>query len=803
MLWTAATALLSHWRRRPLQLATLVLGLSLATALWSGVQAINAEARASYARASSVLDQKELTQLVPRRGDSIPQGTYTKLRRAGWNVSPVIEGDHRIGNTRVRLIGIDPLTMPAKAGGFETGDTSDLTAFMSQPGVLIVSQGTALKLKGHTQMQLQISPDMPDGAAFTDIGIAESVLKRRGELSRLLVAVEQRPDLPSLGTIAPEIALKEPGDRPDVAQLTDSFHLNLTAFGFLAFVVGLFIVYATVGLAFEQRRATFRTLRSLGLPLSSLTLLLVTELLVLAFVAGVVGVVIGYVVASLLLPDVAATLQGLYGASVPSSLSIRPSWWATGIAMAIAGTIVSSAESLWRVRSMPLLTAAQPRAWLRATTVGIRLQLAVGLLLLIMSGALATFGHGLMVGFAVLGCLLLGAALMLPGVLSACLAVLQKRSSRALVTWFWADTRQQLPGLSLALMALLLALAANVGVGTMVSSFRLTFIGWLDQRLAAELYVMARDESEASQLRAWLPARSTSVLPIWSVTGEVLGDRLEMFGAAADDPTYRDNWPLLSGTVDVWDRIAAGRGVLVNEQFWRRKGLGIGTGLVLPGGWEVPIVGVYSDYGNPKGQVIVGIDALAAHYPQVSKLRYGVRVPPADAAGLKERLTSEFGLPAENVIDQTTLKRQSRAVFDRTFVVTGALNAFTLGVAGFAMFSSLLTLSGIRLPQLAPVWAMGIRRRDLALLEVLRTLALWLATFIVAVPVGLALAWVLLSIVNVEAFGWRLPMRIFPMDWLILAIVALAAAIVSIFVPLRRLATIAPSDLLRVFANER
>jgi putative ABC transport system permease protein len=62
---------------------------------------------------------------------------------------------------------------------------------------------------------------------------------------------------------------------------------------------------------------------------------------------------------------------------------------------------------------------------------------------------------------------------------------------------------------------------------------------------------------------------------------------------------------------------------------------------------------------------------------------------------------------------------------------------------------------------------------------------------------------VLLSIVNVEAFGWRLPMRIFPMDWLILAIVALAAAIVSIFVPLRRLATIAPSDLLRVFANER
>jgi putative ABC transport system permease protein len=45
----ALIRLLSHWRRNPLQLAMLWLGLALATALWSGVQAINAEARSSYA----------------------------------------------------------------------------------------------------------------------------------------------------------------------------------------------------------------------------------------------------------------------------------------------------------------------------------------------------------------------------------------------------------------------------------------------------------------------------------------------------------------------------------------------------------------------------------------------------------------------------------------------------------------------------------------------------------------------------------------------------------------------------------
>lgn len=119
------------------------------------------------------------------------------------------------------------------------------------------------------------------------------------------------------------------------------------------------------------------------------------------------------------------------------------------------------------------------------------------------------------------------------------------------------------------------------------------------------------------------------------------------------------------------------------------------------------------------------------------------------------------------------------------------------------MFSSLLTLSGIRLPQLAPVWAMGVRRRDLALYEVARTLALWLATFMAAIPVGLALAWVLLAIVNVEAFGWRLPMVVFPMDWLWLGAIALIAALLSVLMPVRRLASISPADLLRIFANER
>lgn len=415
---------------------------------------------------------------------------------------------------------------------------------------------------------------------------------------------------------------------------------------------------------------------------------------------------------------------------------------------------------------------------------------------------LAITASGLVAGFAVLGCLLLGTALMLPGLLAVILTAAQRTARSALMEWFWADTRMQLPGLSLALMALLLALSANIGVGTMVSSFRLTFIGWLDQRLAAELYVTAKDEEEAARLRAWLPQRSTAVLPIWSVDGEMRGEQIQIFGVA-DDPTYREHWPLIASDNDVWDKIAAGQGALINEQMWRRGASKIGQPLVMPGGWSVTVAGVYSDYGNPNGQVIVGINTLVDHYPDLPKLRYGVRVAPERAQDLKRQLVDEFGLSDTAIVDQASLKRQSRAIFDQTFKVTGALNVLTLAVAGFAMFSSLLTLSGIRLPQLAPVWAMGVRRRDLALYEVARTLALWFTTFVAAVPVGLALAWVLLEIVNVEAFGWRLPMMVFPMDWLWLGAIAFIAASLSVLVPVQRLASINPADLLRIFANER
>ncbi|MGR3468352.1 MAG: ABC transporter permease, partial [Shimia sp.] len=104
-------ALAAHWRRHPLQLATVIVGLALATGLWTGVQAINAQARDSYDQAARALGQDTLDRLV-RPGAPITQEDFVTLRRAGWQVSPVVEDTFRRQERRVTLTGIDPFTYP-------------------------------------------------------------------------------------------------------------------------------------------------------------------------------------------------------------------------------------------------------------------------------------------------------------------------------------------------------------------------------------------------------------------------------------------------------------------------------------------------------------------------------------------------------------------------------------------------------------------------------------------------------------------------------------------------------------------
>jgi putative ABC transport system permease protein len=58
-------------------------------------------------------------------------------------------------------------------------------------------------------------------------------------------------------------------------------------------------------------------------------------------------------------------------------------------------------------------------------------------------------------------------------------------------------------------------------------------------------------------------------------------------------------------------------------------------------------------------------------------------------------------------------------------------------------------------------------------------------------------------VVNVKAFGWRLPFHVFPLQLFELLGVAMAASLLAALVPVLKLARMQPAQLIKIFADER
>ncbi|QIA02792.1 FtsX-like permease family protein [Pseudomonas fluorescens] len=816
----AMMALLSHWRRHPVQFFSVLTGLWLATSLLTGVEALNSQARDSYARASQLIGGEPQASLSTPNGATFPQQWFVDLRRLGWPVSPVLQGrlilkNHE--NQRLQLMGIEPVSLPGdSAVAGQAMPIERVVEFFTPPGSTWISPETlrALNLAegatpatetGQTLPPLRAQTDMAPGVLLVDIGVAQRVLEQPDQLSRLLLPKDFHADVPA--AFKGQLQLKSSGEENNLARLTESFHLNLDALGFLSFIVGLFIVHAAIGLALEQRRGLLRTLRACGVSARMLIACLIVELGALALIGGLFGVVSGYWLASVLLPDVAASLRGLYGAEVAGQLRLSPWWWFSGIGLSLLGALLAGANSLLRAARLPLLAVADPQAWHQQHARWLRRQGWVAGVCAAIALAALVWGNSLASGFVLMAGLLLGAALALPVLLSALLNGLLGRSRSVLGQWFLADCRQQLPALSLALMALLLAMAANIGAGSMTAGFRQTFNDWLEQRLTAELYLNPSNPAQARELSTWLKQQPsvTAIMPNWQVSVTLQGWPADVFGII-DHPHYRQHWPLLeSRGDDPWAALAKDDAVMLSEQLARRLKVTPGDHLTIPtpgGSWSPRIVGIYADYGNPKGHVLVNSNHLLRGWPQLTPNRFNLRIDPSNIPALLRALQARFQLDDSRIVDQARLKGWSVQVFERTFAATAALNSLTLAVAGVALFISLLTQSQSRLGQLAPLWALGVTRRQLMLLNLGQTWLLALLTLVLALPLGIGLAWCLDAVINVQAFGWRLPLRVFPWQLLQLMGLALLATLLASAWPLYSLYRTQPADLLRTFAHE-
>lgn len=816
----ALATLLSHYRRHPGQLAMLLLGLWVAGALWSGVQAINASAKNNYARAEALLDSG-FDRLEREGGQALTRDDFIQLRQIGVMVSPLLEGKLITDSGKqLNVIGIDPLTLPGDSTLARVGASSQLQDFLTPPWQVRLAPDTRAQLGTHPTLNdgtafppLVDAPELPPNTLVMDIAIAAQWLNTGEAVTALVSAADALPTAPRGFTLVRADTRASPGE------LTQSFHLNLAAMAMLALIVGLFVVQAALGLALEQRMGLLRTLRALGVSARMLVGLLVLELTLLGLFGALAGLVSGLWLAKALLPDVAATLQSLYGAEVSASLSLPRHYWIGGIGVTLGGLLIAGSGVLWRASRISLLGWGQAQAWRAGFQRQLRLQILLGgvaALLALVLGLSPDFG--LIGGFGLVAAILLGAALWLSPLLALILSLLLHAmtgltQSWPLTQWALADLQLQLPRLSLAMMALLIALAANLGVSSMVGGFRLTFLDWLDQRLMADLYLRP-PAAQFAEIDSWLAENDevrerlisahakSQLLEISSDNAAVRRLRVPLSVSGITlGPTLMAHWPLLATLGDrdtAWQELQRGE-AFINEQLARGQRVALGDRLSLAtlGGIEwVTVVGIYSDYGNPRGEVVM----------TTAKVRRLFKVPPTaiglvvqqekELDQLRQQLVKRFNLTTQHLQDQREIKTTATAIFERTFTITQALNGLTLGVAALALLATLLAQAQERRRRLAALWAMGVPLRRLFGIQLAQLVGAALVTGLLAIPLGIAITACLVWSINVAAFGWRLPLHIFPSEMSLTLITAVLVTLLAAGLPMLTLWRTPPRALL-------
>lgn len=776
-LFRVLLTLLSHYRRHPAQTLFLAVGLMTGVGLWSAVQIINDHARASYSEADQLLGAQASHWVRARDGAGIDPADYIALRRAGFTqLYPVLETRLTVNDEPLWLIATDLLALPRAESplGAEGGDwpgliqppyqswyPPDLAADFS------VQLGAALTLDDGRQLPPAALQQQPQQGRriFMDIGAALAVLQR-DHFTYLGVGALTSAEADRLRTTLPkQLQLIDNHQRLDLTQLTASLHTHLTAMSLLAFAVGLFIVFNAVRFALHLRRPTLHTLRELGASNRLLSMAVILEALLWSVLGTGGGLLIGRALATLLLPPVAASLQSLYGAVVGADIHLG--WTRTLLAWGITliGLLLALAWPLWREARQNLRQArsvsddwaadSQARRWL--ALFGWLLTLAAWLL----HGHLTTVTQG----FVVLGLSLFAAAFMLPLWLALALWLVERWLPQRAWKLRWAcrDAWAQLPQVRIAMMALLLALTANLGVATLVGSFRSALTAWLDQRLAADLYLqddsLRLDDFTANGSAPWLVAshQRNGVQIRWG------GRPTLVRGLNTSAPDSRV-LPLVNSNEHLEDWFAGSdHWLLANEQTHHLAGLQLGDSVTLDtatGSADFRVAGFFHDYGSPYFQFYLPYHRLARLWPKAAP--EGLALWLSDTTAAEQQAESALlaaGAQPGDWLNQNTIKRVSLRIFERTFAITTAMNGLTLSVAGIALLAALLALHQQRLAQYAHWRALGMRHREWLLIVAVPLALLVALTGLAALPLGALLSALLVHDLNVLAFGWTMPLR--------------------------------------------
>ncbi|WP_429089988.1 FtsX-like permease family protein [Aeromonas rivipollensis] len=776
-------ALLRLYRAHPWLLLMSLTGLMLGVTLVVAIELLNHSARTNFVAARSQLAGEANYRLAPSGG--LDEGLYVRLVRSQPDLDAMPQLHAWLKDEQGRsfqLLGMD-LFNPGplrRLFGEQPGREPDFT--LSRADSVWLSAPEAKRLgwspgqsrpfvlgtdgENARTLTLTLAGTFEPGAVpmerllVTDIGLAQPLLGKAGRLDRIVFKLsdeEANALQRALQTYYPHQPLWLDPISPalDASQLGDALALNLSALSLLAMAVGLFLVFNAQRFVQSVRRPQLAQLIILGMPPSRVLRWLALELLILATIGTLLGLLLGSLLALALMGQLTQALADLYGPNPIDLLRLSPTSLIKALLIGLLGTLAANLPGWWQLlRQSPLeLREGSSRPpvhpW-RRRLLAIAILLLCALCLLLPQTGL---GGALFVA----GGWLLAMALALPDALRALLGRLRGHGPLS-VRLGVAETQYHLDRTAIAVMALQLAIAASIGIGVMVSSFRSSVEIWLGQRLAADLYVsapkgvagsrgqlseqtltaiLAEPDVRAASRRAVLPARWQGQPIEWAQMDFI--------------PELKAAYPLLAGRWPVTPDE-----VLASEPLTVRLGVKVGQTLDVTsegGPRALTVTGVYQDYGSDKGQILHAFEGGAVQ---------SLALFSTDPEGLSDRLRARFG-ERINLLPAPAIHTAALKVFDQTFVVTELLKLLILGIAFVGIGSAFMVLGLARRGELLTLQSLGIGPRHCRHLLVWQGAGLGLLTALLALPVGYGLAWVLIEVVNPRAFGWRLAFEAAPL----------------------------------------
>ncbi|NOH98516.1 ABC transporter permease [Vibrio sp. 99-70-13A1] len=814
MLWPVVKALLGHYRRHPLQIILVWLGLTLGVSLLVGVTAINHHAKQSYTHGEKLFSNPLPYRIRPKHNaNKIPQGFYIQLRREGFQQCAPFD-NHRVtaeNGSNLMLVGLDPVAMLQLQPGVALKELTTLR-LMRPPYPILVSDDLAEYMDWSDGSYI----DLADGSQLGPVVVDQQnlingtrliadisllrMLQRSSGLSVIACGHMSAEKYETLKNMLPNGLTITRNSKAELESLTSAFHMNLTAMGMLSFVVGLFIFYQAMSLSFIQRQPLVGILRQTGVSGWQLAKALCFELLLLVFISWICGNVFGVMLANQLLPAVSASLGDLYDANV--GLSIEWSWVWSGysLLMALTGAFLACVWPLIRLLQSQPIRLSSRLSILRFAGSEFIWQALIGCAFCVAAVAVYQAPQTQESGFAIIALMLVSVALFTPFIMWKLFNSLSYSLRWVRARWFFADAAASMSYRGVATMAFMLALTANIGVETMVGSFRDTTDKWLTQRLAADLYIYPTNNA-AARMSNWL-SDQPEVDSVWWRWEKDIATPKGSVQVVSTGPSEGELEALTIklGIPNYWYQLHHSKGVLISESMSLKLNIRPGDYIDLydnlGNGWQV--VGVYYDYGNPYHQVMMSHRNWLYGFAGRGNVGLGVVIKDGiNPQGLRDRLENVFRLSSERVFDNNNIHNQAMRVFDRTFAIADTLGNITLIIAVFGIFFATVAGEVSRQRHISLLRCLGMSGKELILVGSLQLLVFGLIASLIAVPLGLALATLIVDIVIKQSFGWSLGIQVIPWDYFVTFAWAMAALMLAGALPVIKMVRNTPMKSLR------